>query len=450
MEQQIQCVMNNRLESSSEGQIKTAVHKWWLPFLAVLSTSLSFDSEYIPPGHIGRGAIMAGFAIFMAMRGLRYGTVQGYVWAVREHHIRVGSVCCDPLDNVVDWTRFMSALEVQTWVDSTVEPREMVPFQLFTRTLRKLDHTDFHDLGLGTMMLMCYFTMSRSETPVPKRVEDFKQDQHIRVCDCRLLDGVYVEWGFGAIKQDRRSKRARKDPTKREWKPVGEAPGILSMRAWTDQYKQHAKRLGWHKEGTDPFFVRVNGECWVYQQLLDAMRAAMAKCEGMNAQLALRYGLHGLRVLGYNCWRAANGEEVAKLQGGWGSDGHRVYARDTLQKILSFASLGAKYAASHALPPMPLDAESPDMSVFREAPPDRARAAREAVTGGSSPAEPEYVIDRILDRKGRYYLVSWAGYDDSHNTWEPYANLRDTVAMDNFNFLQRLRTFGYEFHKSGT
>ena len=60
-------------------------------------------------------------------------------------------------------------------------------------------------------------------------------------------------------------------------------------------------------------------------------------------------------MLGYNCWRAASGEEVAVLQGGWGSDGHRAYSREMLMRILGMAQKGAQYAAEQALPLMPLD-----------------------------------------------------------------------------------------------
>jgi len=396
---------------------------------------------------------MASFAIYLALNGKKFGTLQGYIWSIREHHIREKGVLFDPLDNVADWSRFMSALEVQTWVDSAVEPREMVPFMLLVRALRVLDAGGFEEHGIGTIMLMMYYTMSRSETPVPKRQESFREDQHIRVCDCRLLDNTYVEWGFGAIKQDKRSKRARKDPTKREWKPVGETTGILSMRHWVDRYIAGARRLGHHSSPAHPFFVHEDGTTWVYQQVLDGMRGAMEKCPGMDASRARKYGLHGLRVLGYNCWRAAKGEDVAKLQGGWGSDGHRVYGRDTLDKILSFAKVGTHYAASHALPPMPLDAASSDGAIFRQNGMDRGADARECVTSARAPddsesSEEEYTISRIIAKKNNRYLVRWRDYDDAHDSWEPYKNLKNTEAMHEFNFLERLKRFNYHYYEA--
>ena len=78
---------------------------------------------------------MASFTLYLARNHLKFGTIQGYVWALCEHHIQVGGVASDPLDNVLDWSRWMHALEVQSWVDSSVEPHEMVPFTLFTLSL---------------------------------------------------------------------------------------------------------------------------------------------------------------------------------------------------------------------------------------------------------------------------------------------------------------------------
>ena len=39
-----------------------------------------------------------------------------------------------------------------------------------------------------------------------------------------------------------------------------------------------------------------------------------------------------------------------------------------------------------------------------------------------------FEVDKILDKKKEnnqiYYLVSWKGYGEEDNTWEPYSNLR--------------------------
>jgi len=247
---------------------------------------------------------MAAFALHMAHKGLKYGTIQGYIWCLCEHHIQQQGIQCNPLDNVVDWSRYMSALEVQAFVDSTTEPTKMVPFQLFIRTLAVLNTGIFEDVTLGVVLLMMYYTMSRSETPVPKSKSGdnrFDPTKHMRRRDVRLVDDMYVEWGFGAIKQDRRSKRTRKDPDQREWKPVGEATGILSMRYWTDQYLVHGKRLKLWSNPDDPLFVHADRSVLTYRELMDSFRAAMERVDGVSPAEAAQYGLHGMRVLGYNC-----------------------------------------------------------------------------------------------------------------------------------------------------
>ena len=85
----------------------------------------------------------------------------------------------------------MNALEVQSWVDSSVEPHKMIPFDLFIKTLLSLRHDSHSDVLLGVILVMMYHTMARSETPVPKTrtgAHNFDSEQHIRCCDVRLLE----------------------------------------------------------------------------------------------------------------------------------------------------------------------------------------------------------------------------------------------------------------------
>jgi hypothetical protein len=62
----------------------------------------------------------------------------------------------------------------------------------------------------------------------------------------------------------------------------------------------------------------------------------------------------------------------------------------------------------------------------------------------------EYVIDYISDHSGDLkrkksidFKVHWFGYDDDEDTWEPYMNVRDTIAFERYcsdpkNGLQKL------------
>ena len=195
----IRGVLNARLETSSQSSIDSVVRKWWLPFLLV--HSLPYTT--IPAGSVYRGGVMASFTLHLARNKLKYGTIQGYVWALCEHHIQVGGIAADPLDNVLDWSRWMHALEVQAWVDSSVEPHEMVPFSVLIRTLRALDLACHNDVLLGLILVFMFHTMSRSETPVPKTrhgQHNFDHEQHIRCRDVRVTTvgtARFVEWGFG-------------------------------------------------------------------------------------------------------------------------------------------------------------------------------------------------------------------------------------------------------------
>jgi hypothetical protein len=51
-------------------------------------------------------------------------------------------------------------------------------------------------------------------------------------------------------------------------------------------------------------------------------------------------------------------------------------------------------------------------------------------------AEQEFMVEEILDYRGdpkrrteMEFLVKWAGYDDSENSWEPWKNLRVTEQL---------------------
>ena len=48
----------------------------------------------------------------------------------------------------------MNALEVQSWVDSSVEPHKMIPFDLFIKTLLSLRHDSQSDVLLGVILVM--------------------------------------------------------------------------------------------------------------------------------------------------------------------------------------------------------------------------------------------------------------------------------------------------------
>ena len=52
----------------------------------------------------------------------------------------------------------------------------------------------------------------------------------------------------------------------------------------------------------------------------------------------------------------------------------------------------------------------------------------------------EFFIEKIPDhrgklseRKSRQFFVSWMGYDQSYDSWEPFANLRDSTHLHSYS-----------------
>ena len=59
----------------------------------------------------------------------------------------------------------------------------------------------------------------------------------------------------------------------------------------------------------------------------------------------------------------------------------------------------------------------------------------------------EFFVERILEHRGSQYrlttlqiLVKWSTYDDTHNSWEPYSNLRKTACLHDYLRQKNLRS----------
>ena len=78
-------------------------------------------------------------------------------------------------------------------------------------------------------------------------------------------------------------------------------------------------------------FVDGQGRYLVYQQVLDFLRVLLCRVPGVDVTRASLYGLHSLRVLGYNAHRAVNGEDVANVQGALLVGGFGVLAVASMQ-----------------------------------------------------------------------------------------------------------------------
>jgi hypothetical protein len=68
---------------------------------------------------------------------------------------------------------------------------------------------------------------------------------------------------------------------------------------------------------------------------------------------------------------------------------------------------------------------------------DRPPPAVDADSNGDT----EWIVERILAKKTtrageEHYLVQWRGYPPENNTWEPYENVADCEALDEFERAQ--------------
>ena len=64
---------------------------------------------------------------------------------------------------------------------------------------------------------------------------------------------------------------------------------------------------------------------------------------------------------------------------------------------------------------------------------------REQLVALAASDQGEYVVERILDHqktgRGKHdieFWVKWLGYEDGDNSWEPYENLKDVIALDEY------------------
>ena len=60
----------------------------------------------------------------------------------------------------------------------------------------------------------------------------------------------------------------------------------------------------------------------------------------------------------------------------------------------------------------------------------------------------EYFVESIIEHRGNnksrktdlQFLVKWKGYEDDHNSWEPYANLREVAVLHEYLKVHRMHS----------
>ena len=263
-------------------------------------------------------------------------SISNYVWGLRAWTKYQRQL--DPVLGVAEWDDLMQSMHVVAWVQH--EPRRMVPLQLVRDSLRRVDVNSFVEVQAAVLMLLLLFTFARSETPCPKSHSGegaLDPTKHLLVKDLEVRQHqgkAFVAVRLKSIKQDARMERPEAAGNE-DWICVGNVDGEFSILTWLSRlFALH----GAARDGEGPFFVdgdRVRA--LTYSRAMVHVRALWAKAS--SVETAKKYGLHSLRVAGYNAGkRGAGGVTLAVAQGGWQSSAHERYERFNMKDVLNLPS----------------------------------------------------------------------------------------------------------------
>ena len=403
-------VMDNRLAASSNNKMMVAYRRWeafcgvqgWNPLI------VSDDPE--------RGGKLASWVLSMLDdTDLVFKSISTYVWGVRVWHTLQHEA--DPIYGVMHWKEFMAAVAVLSAVPG--EPREEVPFDVLQAILERLDMNSFEDVNLGLLLLVSYFSFTRTECPCPKAYtgpQSFSPDVHWQFKDFKLvrMNGAWVLWvRFKGVKQDPRIERPEASHASeflpfnagdvrgsRDWVPIGDVPDRPAFSV-AKFFMRHCQLVGRTRDPDESMFLsRDQVRPYIYPAYMADFRRQLA---AVGADI--RLGPHGLRVRGYNDSKNAVGDELTQAHGGWRSVAHARYARFAQQQVLGIPAAMLGVPSAHGS----IRAVSRDaLTRGRPAAADVDSSSDEA--GDAEPTErvgppPDYVrIERVTDA-GRRYTV---------------------------------------------
>ena len=193
------------------------------------------------------------------------------------------------------------------------------------------------------------FRHQRERATCPKTSTSFDPDQHLQIKDVKILaDPFNVRVRLKRIKQDQRMERPEARAEEGDWIILGDVPGdaAFSLKIWLQRFYRLKRNAPRHPDS--PFFMygdRPEAEDpgtghalpLTYSMALRDFRNMLARTEG--AEQASLYGLHSLRVSGYNACKAACGTELAVAQGGWHSTAHERYERFAVPRVIAMPHL---------------------------------------------------------------------------------------------------------------
>ena len=329
----LEALLDNRHSASSWRTIRTGMSKW-----RTVATAYGWPTVIDTDDH-ERGAKLVALVLLMVDdTDLAWSSINSYVWGMRrwmqlQHQ-------ADPVAGVDGWDSFTQAAAVLAHVPA--EPRVQIPLEVVEEVLQALDPSIFWEAQLGFFFLTLLFTFSRSECPCPKNFtgpESFDRGKHWEVRDIQLvivdlLRGFKIN--FKSVKQDPRIERPQargsSDGDSGDWSYVGDIPdSVFSMSRWYSALMQH---YGGTRPGGDPFFMAKDQErAYTYSAAMADLRVMLDRID-----CTARYGLHSLRVLGYNLSKRANGEAITVAHGLWLSSAHTRYERFGMPDVMAMAA----------------------------------------------------------------------------------------------------------------
>jgi hypothetical protein len=335
-------LMHNRLTPSSMLKVDIAFERYWKPVAA----ANGWD-EIIATDDPERGGKLATFVLHMLENtALVADSIGTYVWALR-WKMKL-SHQADPVLGVMHWQDFMRSVRVKSHVPH--EPRRAVPLRLILSIIASINMSVHWEVQFAFLLVVMLFTFSRSECPCPKAFtgpHGWDPNKHWMVRDIviRCVSGVYVlAVRFKSIKQDRRIERPEARGDHRldvpqgeaarggsDWSFVGDLPGhALSPFKW---YRLLMSFYPGPRAETSPFFLSVDHtRPLTYAGAMSDFKKLLRRVSPDDTD----YGLHGLRVEGWNLGAAVD-PDLAEAHGGWKPGNASRYSRFNLSSVFNLS-----------------------------------------------------------------------------------------------------------------